>query len=130
MKVYRYMSMTEFTKMSAGCDITGRRYHKARTESEGVCFLSEKTHADGITYTPEQCLSFLAGIVTNDILVEFETEEVLQECHAIYADPQGDYYDIIVITEYCVPSYNRETFRPVRYAMVDYSNNADWYDFN
>ena len=74
-KYYRYMSFDEFSKLASGCDIIGKRHHKARTSSSGICFLGEYTviNSDNaisqFTFSPEQCLNFLLGIVTNDVLV-------------------------------------------------------------
>ena len=143
MKLYRYMSLAEFSKMLAGVDITGKRDFKARTASEGVCFLAETTvgtrscfytEEDSVVeFSPEWTIQFLEGIVTNDVLVEFETQEEVEESWGIYADPLTDgWYDTICINEYCVPSYNRDTFIPLRYALVDEDHiyKTVWYPVN
>lgn len=134
MKFYRYMSMKEFQKMSAGCDIFGKNSFKARTNSEGVCFLGENTLVDDRDFSPIQCYIFLNGIVSSDILVEFEAADgvELEEAFGIYADPYGDYYDCMSITEYNLPMYNRDIMRPVRYCMGNpygFSVRDEWYEF-
>ena len=146
MKLYRYMSDVEFQKLTAGCDIIGKREHFARTSSSGVCFLGEVIPAERMpygeleeymapffTYEPEQAFSFLSGIVAADsILVEFEVENdtLLVESGGVYADPEGAYYDRIVITEYCMPYYNRDMLTPVRYGILVNHTDYDriWYN--
>lgn len=127
MKVYRYMSFHEFNLMEAGVTIVGRSYHDANTDSVGVCFLPELTYVrDGEAWTADKCLEFMSGIVTNDVLVEFETNETMTESWGEYADPYGDYDDTISIMELCIPQYNRSSMIPVRYAMGD----TNWYDIS
>ena len=148
MKLYRYMSFNEFNKMNAGITIVGKRSFKARTNSEGICFLGEKTPAEtyyteydendlpysvevNYTFTPEDCMRFLCGIVSKDILVEFETDSTnIRESWGTYSDPYGE--DCMGITEYCTPSYNRDTFIPVRYAIPnnEFCDGFVWYPFN
>lgn len=135
MKVYRFMSEKEFTLLSAGCELIHTNARKAKTNSEGFCFLPEKvtfsTNGETVTFKPEQCIHFLGGIVTNDVLVEMETSVELHEGYGIYADPIDlEWGSTIDITEYSVQRYDRDTFIPVRYAMVDHHGKADWYSFN
>lgn len=142
-KFYRYMSNEEFQKLSSGMELTNENMHKtARTASEGFCFLPEvvkfnsyfEDEVVSTTFNPVQCYRFLSGIVTNDVLVEFENvSEDLQESFGIYADPINcDYYATIDIVEYCAKSYSRDTMRPTRYAIVGeyYHQGVDWYTFN
>lgn len=136
MKYYRYMSTKEFSLLCAGCDIKGKSSFKARTNSMGVCFLAEKTEA--VTednrlehYTPETAFRFLSGIVSEDVLVEFETETELSESWGIYADPQSPYFDgTMTVTEYNIPFYNRDIMHPVRYTIPTYRNKWVWYNLN
>lgn len=144
MKVYRYMSMKEFEKMSAGCVLENMNTFKdCRTESEGFCFLPQITKFEvcdewegevfTFEYTPEQCIQFLTGIVTNDVLVEFEVDKTLiNASYGVYADPtyiSGD-DGIIEILEYCTKTYSRDDFIPCRYAFIIDNNNVTWYNFN
>lgn len=129
MKVYRYMSSKEFQMLTAGMTISGKKYHACRTTSTGVCFLAENTtfwsdtlHEE-ITFSPEACYDFLAGIVSSDVLVEFRTECEVTESIGVYADPFGCFYDRIVIPEFCVASYSMDTFVPVRYT----TGGGQWY---
>lgn len=132
MKAYRYMSIKEFLKMSAGVPMVHCGHFKAKTNSEGFCFLPKIIIAhsgkEKYTFSPEESIVFLHGIVTNDILVEFEiTNDLLIESFGIYSNPFT--YDYMSITEYCTKTYNREKFVPVRYAFVDFFG-AEWYNFN
>ena len=151
-KFYRYMSLKEFQKLSIGLKLENKSNHSGsrRTESNGFCFLPEITKFtsnfedfneetnEEFSYSVEsefdavQCYSFLEGIVTNDVLVEFENiSEELNESFGIYADPVNmDFYETIAITEYCTETYSIETMRPTRYALVKSCSKADWYIFN
>lgn len=133
-KFYRYMSVNEFNKMLAGRKIVGHKFPTTRTTSAGICFLSENTSFvsdDGSVHnmTPVECLDFLEGVVTNDVLVEFSTDVLPKESSGAYADPFG-YDGLICIKEYCVPEYDRNTFHPVRYAMVQDPQRAVWYNIH
>ena len=130
------MSMREFTKMNSGCPMTNlSTFGCCRTSSKGFCFLPEEVvciekFGDRYVTKPEKAWEFLSGIVSDDILVEFEApEECLQKTNGIYADPLGDYYDRILVEELCTSEYDRDTFIPLRYAMVRYGN-ATWYAYN
>ena len=81
-------------------------------------------------FDPVQCIDFLQGIVTNDVLVEFDADpEEVRETFGVYADPIGGYDSLIDISEYCTISYNRDQFVPLRYALVEDRNHYRWYDF-
>lgn len=145
MKFYRYMSLEEFAKLSNGCDICGHKHHARRTSSNGVCFLGEHTtfvsywdydDAKEYTFSALDCYSFLSGIVSSDVLVEFEADSnILTESYGLYADPINmDYDTIIDIKEYCISMYNRDIMHPIRYTLGDsdgkFTDNSIWYDFN
>ena len=137
MKLYRYMSMKEFSKLSSGCILENKNtFMKNRTSSIGFCFLPEeikiKDKTGEYNLTPVESLEFLEGIVTNDVLVEFiVNSDLVQKSNGVYANPFIDEWDCYVeITEYCAKQYSKETFIPIRYAIVSDSNNAVWYDFN
>lgn len=139
MKLYRYMSMEEFNAMSIGMDIVGINDFSANaTTSTGVCFLGENTHFEiildngeviGRDYSPEACYAFLNGIVSNDVLVEFVTTDAVTVTPSTgkYANPcSGIWDDTIIITEYCMPKYNRDTLIPVAYTVDVDSSSTDW----
>lgn len=112
MKLYRYMSINEFLKLMSGEKLTNiNKFSMNRTDSEGFCFLGEETayqqgydHEEGqiLTYDALSCLHFLKGIVSDEVLVEFNpSESAIKKLHegtGIYSDPQGDYGDLICIT--------------------------------
>lgn len=85
MKLYRYMSINEFLKLMSGEKLTNtNKFSMNRTDSEGFCFLGEETayqhgydHDEGqiLTYDALSCLKFLKGIVSDEILVEFNPSE-------------------------------------------------------
>lgn len=145
MKYYRYMSFEEFHDMGLGLTIVGHQFPNNRTASSGVCFLGEKTLIESNTnrqdspvyYSALDCYSFMSGIVSSDVLVEFEVEDgIMTESWGIYADPidYSDWYSIISVVEYCIPYYDRELITPVRYC-VDVSTHRRgttpvWYNYH
>jgi hypothetical protein len=128
------MSKKEFSILSSGSILSNDKNHAKAgcyTDSIGFCFLGEDTNG----FDPVRCYEFLSGIVCDDVLVEFETDETnLQESWGQYADPYGSFFDTFCITEYCTCSYSIDTFKPIRYTCdVDYCRNiktVKWYDFN
>lgn len=129
MKLYRYMSAWEFIRMSMGKEIKPYVYDfEARTSSKGLCFLGEKTFVNDGThkgeFTPVECLDFLKGIVNDDVLVEFESEnnENIRETYGEYANPFNDDYDDynVAVTEYCMMSYQKDFLKPKRYLFPNY----------
>lgn len=144
MKLYGYMSNEEFSKLTAGCELKHpkKNHSQNRTNSHGFCFLGEQTEfvdsdGDSHIFSPEECLQFLCGIVkTGSILVEFETEpENVEETYGIYCDPYGSTFFFsssnIEIKEYCTNSYNRDTFKLLRYKATSFDVCDDvWYDIN
>ena len=136
MKVYRYMSIDEFYNVTAGIPLESYgKFLNCRTNSEGFCFLPEQiqfysgTLDETVTFDPIDCFSFLAGVVScKSVLVEFETEETLQQTFGIYADPYScDWGSTICIDELCTKSYDRTTFIPKRYCFPE---DHAWYDVN
>lgn len=128
MKLYRYMSFEEFFKLTSGCELINRnRFQKARTNSIGFCFLAAENREEACAN-----ISFLTGIVTNDVLVEFETTPLteLSEGEGVYADWFSD--ETKTITEYSAKYYNRDTLVPIAYCSVNPfdCNNAQWYNCN
>lgn len=113
MKLYRYMSTEEYDLYRTGETIEGREQNSHSSVEKGVCFLPEVIEDNqGRKYTPEEALYFLAGIVSRDeLLVSFEAtkeaEKELVKGWGYYADPYGP--DGIIITEYSLPEYSKET---------------------
>lgn len=142
MKLYRYMSINEFLKLMSGEKLTNtNKFSMNRTDSEGFCFLGEETafqhgydHEEGqiLTYDALSCLQLLKGIVSDEILVEFNpSESAIKKLHegtGIYSDPQGDYGDLICITEYSTTEYDKDAFNPNR--IVAFPGIKDKYSFS
>lgn len=144
-KVYRFMSLKEFDLMSAGVPMVHRNsFRHNRTNSEGFCFLPETvkgTFIDyeveedySVEYTPAEFFAFLDGIVSPDVLVEFEVDsENLVESYGVYSGYSWNSYTHIM--EYCAKTYDRDSFVPLRYAVSNsrYPRNDEdftWYTFN
>lgn len=135
MKFYRFMSRKEFNKMSSGVDIVGKESFKARTTSTGVCFLAEKVVCHDVTrnyiLSPEKTLDFLYGVVNNEVLVEFNTDIELRQSTGVYASLCGGWCDTMTVEEYCIPSYNRDIMKPLRYGFVElWNDKVEWHPFN
>lgn len=139
MKVYRYMSLKEFQKFSAGVTIEGKKFPHCYTDSVGVCFLPEKVEGSGydpledcfydVKLSPEKCFRFLGGIVSDEVLVEFEGEESLfTKSNGIYADVYGG-DGTMRIKELCIDSYNRDILTATGYYIFPTNQPEDgvWY---
>ena len=115
-KLYRYMSVFEFIKMSQGLKIQSLLDHSNtnRTSSKGICFFGDKSFDDkfGSPHIPEDFIWFISGIVSNDVLVEFETtnQAVVNESLGIYSD--GEHI------EYWMDDYDNKVLVPLRYKMA------------
>lgn len=85
-----------------------------------------------LTYDALSCLQFLKGIVSDEILVEFNpSESAIKKLHqgtGIYSDPQGDYGDLICITEFSTTEYDKDAFNPNR--IVAFPGIKDKYSFS
>lgn len=147
MKVYRYMSFKEFNTMILGIPVVHKkRAFRARTNSYGFCFLPETTefsvygdypnNRHDFSYSAEQCYEFLRGLVSKDILVEFEVldKSTLFQGYGVYADPTGiDFWDgRIGIIEYSTPQYDWTTLRPLRAKIPNRNWEAknEWFDLH
>lgn len=152
-KVYRYMSLDEFSKLTAGLEIENKnQFGNCKTFSNGFCFLSRNIITEYITesyyethaeqelirkiYDPVFAYNFLSGIVSNEILVEFEVspESNLTKSIGTYARPFSDDWDAtMTIREYCTVKYNRNTLIPTRYTL-DFEkksfSDCIWYNVN
>lgn len=127
MKVYRYMSRKEFDLLQSGASLHNDTIRdESYSNAHGFCFLAETTtfttaNYDGdeqdYTYSPEDCLCFLDGIVTEDVLVEFEVKdfEILRQGFGSYMNPISTEYDMfITITEYSSTYYDKYLLKPLR----------------
>ena len=130
MKIYRFMSLSEFNRMQLYSPIVNNNHHRdMRSSSIGACFIASSD------YKPEYALQFLTGLIPDDsICVEFEADnnDLTLSC-GTYADPQT--YDTMTINEYCTTHYSRDTFEPLRYGIIDMCscsmrNCIEWYTFN
>lgn len=140
MKVYRYMSLDEFTKLTSGIELHNNKKHNVEndTDSIGFCFLPEETTFVAsnfgedpveVSFSPMSCYQFLYGIVSDDaILVEFEALQDFSVSKGTYADPiYQEWGNIIIIDELCTRSYSRDTCKPLRYC---YAGEWQWYSLN
>lgn len=124
-RYYRFMSHKEFVAYL--CDETlenHKVFSEANTASFGFCFMACDSRAEA-----EDNYDFLSGIVSKDVLVEFEVEDpsVLTESWGIYADPCGGWFDTVRKTEWCTESYSRKTFRLKGFTHFDYGQ-CEWTD--
>lgn len=124
MKLFRFMSNTEFQKYQNGEILKNNTIHEAKTNSVGFCFLDFKD------YTPEYALHFLSGIVSFDVCAVFETEEKINQSYGIYAkpleetgDPLSDliyfikrFNEKITVNEYCTQKYSNKNMKLIKYS--------------
>lgn len=127
MKFVRFMGQNEFNKLVNGETLKMNDRQRfcesgAKTLSSGFCFLGspilymdkdENIHQ----CTPFEALEFLYGIVTTDVLVEFEAEpDVLQRSYGIYSDPDpfAGFSDTVIVAEFCTTEYSRKKIKPIR----------------
>ncbi|MBR2588178.1 MAG: hypothetical protein IKD77_03100 [Bacilli bacterium] len=85
MKIYRLMEIEEFIKMSNGMEMKSEygKFTKAKTNSEGFCFIGENVtvnHIDGEveTVSYKEAIENIFGIMSDfngRILVEFEVAD-------------------------------------------------------
>ena len=126
MKLFRFMSKDEFEKLINGEKLVNGKKHPGNTDSIGFCFMPYKEDED-IEYAHE----YLSGIVTEDIIVVFETDKNnLNKSWGIYADPYGHFFDTITETEYCTTNYNKNTFKILKYGVNidEHGLNIKWYN--
>lgn len=134
MKVYRYMSMNEFKKFVAGYTLTknerGCRNRWSGELNPMFYFLPEVTNVGNMEWDRdfpalEAYRCFYGGIVTEDVLVEFETSVVMEETSGNYLDWYGDE---VYADELCVPTYGRTRFIPLRYCFNALVEEKKWRD--
>ena len=139
MKVYRYMSRTEFTNLIHGMSLHNATVRDTfHSTSCGFCFLAETTtfttrdfegEEQTYEYTPEECFYFLEGVVTEDVLVEFDVlDSKLLNCgEGVYMNPITVEYDYTIsITEYSCHTYDRNVLRPLRYKLGNPEGYTNW----
>lgn len=124
--VYRYMSMAEFKKLMAGEELVNNDPHNGQaTDSVGFCFLPSiiRLEKNGICRhcSPNDAIRFLAGIVSEDVLVEFQTKAGFKKACGRYENPWNHDLDpfaapdYVYVGELSLTAYSRELLRPVRY---------------
>ena len=124
--VYRYMSMTEFEKLMAGEELVNNDPHDGQaTDSVGFCFLPGTIclEKNGIYRhcSPNDAIRFLDGIVSEDVLVEFQTKARFKKAVGRYEDPWNYSMnpfaasDYVYVKELSLTAYSKELLRPVRY---------------
>lgn len=116
MRVYRYMSQKELDKFLAGEKIVGKKKFQARTNSHGVCFLRQHTVGiasygltkdDNIDFSPITAREFLEFVVSDELLVCFDTNAHFNHTHGEYP---GDDGDPLIVAELCIDSYSKRGF--------------------
>lgn len=135
MKVIRGMSLKEFEAMANGCLMENFKDHRkmCNSESVGFCFLPETVTFHSVFTGKDESMSAidiffksLFGIVSNDVIVEFEVLQSLTPSKGIYHAPCDSTYDFytVVLPELCCTNYTRDTLKPLRYMR-----NYKWYPF-
>jgi hypothetical protein len=121
------MSVKELKMIMNGQTVKGQLQEDVRSSTDNeanVCFLGEVTTfrevGEDHAYTADQCYEFLSGIVSEEILVEFETNTTLQHGRGRYASPYGFGSTSIYIDEYYVPEYSTVDFTITRYGTPGY----------
>ena len=126
MKLFRFMSKEENEKLMSGETLTNKIAHKGKTASVGFCFMEYEEDND-IEYSHK----FLNGIVTDDIVVVFETDKKnVNKSWGIYAAPYGNLFDEIGRIEYCTTQYNKATFKILKYGAnkINFGYDIEWCD--
>ena len=136
MKLYRYMSDLELKKYLDGETLISEKVHNKtkRTNSVGFCFLGEETtfrssNGESYTFTSSQCLEFLGGIVSEEIVACFEFSDIdVTSAYGVYLDPFGHFDECITIKEFNVLKYNRDICKLLKVAIPKGSGNIefDW----
>ena len=122
MKLYRYMSFKEYEDVIKGKPMVNTNsFEGKRTNSKGFCFLGEKTQVEVydekiMDYSPLECFEFLKGIVSKEILVEFEVvpefEKNLKHGYGGYTNQYT--FQGMIIREFSVERYNKDVCVPKR----------------
>ncbi len=125
MKLFRFMSSSEFNKYINGDKLINNNDHKFyKTASTGFCFFN---YAE---YNPEEMLHSVTGIVSMDICCIFEvSRNFVKKSYGRYS--KAKYKDsfkreIVVAKEYCTTEYSKENFKLLKYAIPDWFNWEKW----
>ena len=132
MKLIRFMSTQEMRKYLDGEVLENHTNwsREARTESKGFCFFPADPD-------PESRLNYLSGLVSFDVVAEFEMleETALKVSKGRYRDPDEmltDLCDMLMkpvksmeVLEYSMESYSKDTLKLVRMGTV-VMKNKDW----
>ena len=142
MKLYRYMSIVEFVKMSSGMDMKPfhMRFNPGATISKGFCFLGRKTfgrthgpHAQEYHFNPLECLTFMSNVVDDEVLVEFEADDNIDMGYGygFYNNPH-DSEKSMTINEYYLLDYDKSKLKPQRFILGPSLNPNEnkWIDFS
>lgn len=133
MRVYRFMSKSEFKKYRKGETLINKVNHREGTETKA----GNKTNSIGFCFFDfdeipvEEAMHIVSGLVSFDICAVFEVDEkALNKTYGIYATPiksTGDYAsDLINLffgfhenetrNEYCTTKYSKKNFKLIKYA--------------
>ena len=113
MRLVRFMSEEEFTKLMNGEALVNNTKHAAKTNSVGFCFMPIDDD-DDIAHTIQFMYEFLSGIVSDDYVVVFEQKDAeLLKGYGVYADPYGSFFDTMTMTEYSITQYNNRILKPI-----------------
>ncbi len=132
------MSINEFKSYLRGYVLNSNIDHSAGyiTSSVGFCFLAEKTEFESVKghkiFTPEKCLEFLTGLVSENILACFDIpDKYIKKAAGLHADPFGEDNDVIRITEYNVEKYSKSECKLIKFAIPLFAGNLefDWFAF-
>ena len=136
MKLFRFMSLGEFQRYCNGETLINKTDHNKErnkaTNSIGFCFFN---YAD---YKPEKMLHSVTGIANVSICVIFETKrENVRRTWGRYGRTitEDNTDDELLLTmtretftakEYCTTTYNKDTFKLLKYAIPDWFNEDEW----
>lgn len=115
MRLVRFMSEEEFTKLMNGETLVNNTKHTAKTNSVGFCFMPiEDDEDDDIAHAIQFMYKFLGGIVSDDYVVVFDQIDAeLFEGYGVYANPYGSFFDTMIMTEYSITQYNNQILKPI-----------------
>ncbi len=119
MKLTRFCSRAEYEKFINGEKLVNTTDHGARgarSKSVGFCFAADK---------PNAAFEYLGGIVCPEVCMVLDfpnPEKDLQKATAYYANHNGEWGDVIPITDYCTTSYSKDIATLI---SADFSFNTD-----
>jgi len=117
----RFMGANEYYRLLAGEELTNGSSHKdCKTDSVGFCFLRVGDEWwNGMGGNPvHDAYEFLSGIVSDFVAVEFVNANTsLKDSYGVYADPLGDWDDLIAVDEYSAVKYDKYSMVPLKAHM-------------